>query len=228
MTNSLTIKGVKDGLLIQIPDGPWDQVQDSLMATVSEQSEFLRGARLALQVDERELGAGDLGSLRTLLADHDVTLWAVLSSNEITHSASADLGLALSLRAQSNEESDQEASIDTDILGEEAILIRRTLRSGHSIRYPGNVTVIGDVNPGAEIIAGGNVIVWGRIRGVVHAGATGDEDALVCALDLAPTQLRIAGQISVSPSSKGKPRPECARIKDEQLVAEPWQVKREK
>ena len=62
MTNSLTIKGVKDGLLIQIPDGNWDQVQEILMATVSEQSEFLRGARLALQVDERELGAGDLGT----------------------------------------------------------------------------------------------------------------------------------------------------------------------
>jgi septum site-determining protein MinC len=228
MTNSLTIKGVKDGLLIQIPDGPWDQVQESLMATLSEQSDFLRGARLALQVDERELGAGDLGSLRTLLSEHDVTLWAVLSSNEVTHSAGADLGLALSLQPQSTEEVDQEASIDTEILGEEAVLIKRTLRSGHSIRHPGHVTVIGDVNPGAEIIAGGNVIVWGRIRGVVHAGATGDEEALVCALDLTPTQLRIAGQISVSPSRKGKARPECARIKDAQLVAEPWQVKREK
>jgi septum site-determining protein MinC len=227
MTNALTIKGVKDGLLIQIPDGPWEQVQESLMATLSEQSDFLRGARLALQVDERELGAGDLGSLRTMLAEHDVTLWAVLSSNEVTHSAGADLGLALSLRSQGTDQADREASIDTEILGEEAILIKRTLRSGHSIRHPGHVTIIGDVNPGAEIIAGGNVIVWGRIRGVVHAGATGDEEALVCALDLAPTQLRIAGQISVSPSRKGKPKPECARIKDTQLIAEPWRVKRE-
>jgi septum site-determining protein MinC len=222
MANSLTIKGVKDGLLIQVPEGPWDQVQENLMATVGQQADFLRGARLALKVDERALGAGDLGSLRTQLADHDVTLWAVLSSNEITHSAAADLGLEHSLRSQSAEQDDQDESIDTEVFGEEAVLINRTLRSGQSIRHPGHVTIIGDVNPGAEIIAGGNVIVWGRMRGVVHAGATGDEDAAVCALDLAPTQLRIAGQISVSPSRKGKPKPECARIKAGQLVAEPW------
>ncbi len=227
MANSLTIKGVKDGLLIQVPDGPWDQAQQSLMATVGEQSDFLRGARLALQVDERELRAGDLGSLRSQLAEYDVTLWAILSTNENTHSAAADLGLAQSLKSSSAAEDDKEATIDTEIFGEEAILIKRTLRSGHSIRHPGHVTVIGDVNPGAEIIAGGNVMVWGRMRGVVHAGATGNEEAQVCALDLAPTQLRIAGQVSVSPTRKGKPKPECAMIKDGQLVAEPWQAKRE-
>ncbi len=228
MANSLTIKGVKDGLLIQVPEGPWDQALESLMATVGEQSEFLQGARLALQVDQRELGAADLGSLRTMLAEHEVTLWAILSSDDATQSAAADLGLALTLKSATNEPLDREASIDTEIVGDEAILIKRTLRSGHSIRHPGHVTVIGDVNPGAEIIAGGNVIVWGRMRGVVHVGASGDEEALVCALDLAPTQLRIAGQVSISPSRKGKPRPECVRIKDDQLVAEAWQVKREK
>lgn len=227
MTNSLTIKGVKDGLLIHLPEGPWDRVRESLMTTLGEQSDFLRGARLALQVDERDLGAGELGSLRAVLAEHEVTLWAILTTHENTRSAAADLGLALSLKAQQSEAADREASIDTELVGEDAILVRRTLRSGHSIRHPGHVTVVGDVNPGAEIIAGGNVIVWGRMRGVVHAGATGDENALVCALDLAPTQLRIAGQVSVSPARKGKPKPECARIKDEQLVAEPWQVKRD-
>ncbi len=198
------------------------------MATVSEQSDFLKGAKLALQVEERELGAGDLGSLRTRLAAHDVTLWAVLSSNETTSAAAADLGIAGTLKTLGTTREEQETGIDTDLLGEEAILIKRTLRSGHSLRHPGHVTVIGDVNPGAEIIAGGNVIVWGRVRGVVHAGATGDEDATVCALDLAPTQLRIAGQVSVSPSRKGKPKPECARIKEGQLTAEAWQVKRRK
>jgi septum site-determining protein MinC len=228
MAYSLTIKGVQDGLLIQVPAGPWDEVQESLMTTVSEQSDFLRGARLALQVDDRALGAADLGSLRAWLSEHEVTLWAVLSNNENTDSAAADLGLARSLKSENLLDDDQESSIDTEIFGEEAILIKRTLRSGHSIRHPGHVTVIGDVNPGAEIIAGGNVIVWGRMRGVVHAGATGDEGAQVCALDLAPTQLRIASQISVSPTRKGKPKPECARIKDDQLIAEPWQVKREK
>ena len=83
--------------------------------------------------------------------------------------------------------------------GEGAILVRRTLRSGYSLQHSGHVVVIGDVNPGAEIIAGGDVIVWGHLRGMVHAGAEGNDDAVVCALDLAPTQLRIGGLIATTP-----------------------------
>jgi septum site-determining protein MinC len=85
------------------------------------------------------------------------------------------------------------------------------------------VVILGDVNPGAEIIAGGNVVVWGRMRGVVHAGAAGDESAVVCALDLAPTQLRIASHIGVSPDRSGPPRPEMAHVREGRLIAEGWQ-----
>jgi septum site-determining protein MinC len=83
--------------------------------------------------------------------------------------------------------------------------------------------VYGDVNAGAEIIAGGNVVVWGKLRGIVHAGANGDESAVVCALDLAPTQLRIATYITVSPEDKRrKPRPEIAFVRQGRIVAEAW------
>jgi septum site-determining protein MinC len=87
------------------------------------------------------------------------------------------------------------------------------------------VVVIGDINPGAEIIAKGDIIVWGRLRGVVHAGADGDESAMVCALDLSPTQLRIAGKIAVAPNRRGKPSPEVVRLVDGQFVAEGWNPK---
>jgi len=86
--------------------------------------------------------------------------------------------------------------------------------------------VIGDVNPGAEIIAGGDIVVWGRLRGVAHAGAAGDTAAVVCALDLSPTQLRIADSIAISPGRQREPRPEMARLKDGQIIAERWQVNR--
>jgi septum site-determining protein MinC len=112
--------------------------------------------------------------------------------------------------------------LESELAGEEAVLVMRTLRSGHRLRHPGHVIVVGDVNPGAEIIAGGNIVVWGRLRGTVHAGATGDESARVCALDLGPTQLRIAGQIAISPERRGQAKPETARIRDGQLVAEHW------
>jgi septum site-determining protein MinC len=107
------------------------------------------------------------------------------------------------------------------------VFVRRTLRSGKSLRYAGAVFVLGDVNPGAEIIAGGDVIVWGKLRGMVHAGAMGDEQAVVCALEMAPTQLRIAGRIAIAPEDRRKRRPsmpELARIRDGQIVAESWKM----
>jgi septum site-determining protein MinC len=83
--------------------------------------------------------------------------------------------------------------------------------------------VIGDVNPGAEVIAGGDIVVWGRVRGLVHAGALGDEGAVICALDLAPTQLRIAGTIARSPEERRrKPVPEIATAQEGHIVAVPW------
>ena len=84
--------------------------------------------------------------------------------------------------------------------------------------------VVGDVNAGAVIVAGGDVIVWGRLRGIVHAGAGGDESAVVCALHLAPTQLRIAGYITISPDDKQrKPRPEKALVRNGRIEAVAWE-----
>ena len=102
--------------------------------------------------------------------------------------------------------------------------VKGPLRSGASVTFDGNVVVMGDVNSGAEIIALGSIIVWGRLRGVVHAGAQGDESAVICALELAPTQLRIAGEIAVSPkkASKGQSQPEVARLQDGHLEAVIW------
>jgi septum site-determining protein MinC len=102
-------------------------------------------------------------------------------------------------------------------------MIRRTLRSGRTVHSIGHVVVFGDVNPGAEIIATGDVIIWGRLRGNVHAGAEGDEDAIVCALEMTPTQLRIAGYIVTSPAEKSQQtRPEVALVRDGQIIVETW------
>jgi septum site-determining protein MinC len=82
---------------------------------------------------------------------------------------------------------------------------------------------MGDVNAGAEIIANGNVIVWGRVRGVIHAGAKGDRSAVICALDLSATQLRIADEVSAALKPQKDPKPEIASINAEgRLQAELW------
>jgi septum site-determining protein MinC len=222
METSLKIKGIQQGLLINLPEGDWSDVSADLLAAIHERGDFFRGARVALQIGERDLNAAELGHLRDALFDQEVALWAVLCQSEITQRTAADLGLEIKLDHDSHEDEQAVEPFDTVLPGEEAVLVERTLRSGHSIRYHGHVLVMGDVNPGSEIIAGGHVLVWGKLRGTVHAGAAGDQRAVVCALDLAPTQLRIANQISVSPKKRGKARPERAFIKDDQIIAEPW------
>jgi septum site-determining protein MinC len=100
---------------------------------------------------------------------------------------------------------------------------RGTVRSGQLISFEGNVVVIGDVNPGGEIIAAGNVVVMGSLRGIVHAGADGNKEAVVVALNLQPTQLRIADVITRSPDekeSKGLYIPELAYVKDDMVYIE--------
>jgi septum site-determining protein MinC len=209
-------------LLVSVPEGSWNDVRPTLLQAIDERTDFFRGAKLILQMEDRQLGASELGGLRDALDQREIVLTGVLSTAEKTRSAGADLGLALEIPRPSVKHEDELEPIISDVVGEEAALIRRTLRSGQTIRHPGHVVILGDVNPGAEVVAGGNVVVWGRLRGVVHAGASGREESIVCALDLAPTQLRIGAHISVSPERKGKPRPEMAYLRDEQFVAESW------
>jgi septum site-determining protein MinC len=225
MIESLAVKGVGGALLITIPEGPWKQIRQEVLLAIDEKADFFRGAQLAVEIHDRALSAADLGDLRDRLASREITLATVLARAAETRSAAADLGMALELPKARDQDVDDQP-LDTELVGAQAVLLHRTIRSGHSIRTPGHVVVIGDVNPGAEIIAGGNVVIWGRMRGVVHAGAAGDETAVVCALDLAPTQLRIAGHITVSPERKGKSRPEMAKVKDDQLIAEDWAIDR--
>lgn len=100
---------------------------------------------------------------------------------------------------------------------------RGTVRSGQLINFDGNLVVVGDVNPGAELVATGNVVVMGSLRGIVHAGANGNKEAIVVALNLQPTQLRIADVITRAPDENdngGQFVPELAYIKDDIVYIE--------
>lgn len=98
-----------------------------------------------------------------------------------------------------------------------------TIRSGQLLNFDGNIVIIGDVNPGGEVVATGNVIVMGILRGIVHAGADGNKEAIVVALNLQPTQLRIADVITRSPDEKEQKAPyipELAYVKDDKVYIE--------
>jgi len=99
-----------------------------------------------------------------------------------------------------------------------------TLRGGQALHHPGNVVVVGDVNPGAEIVASGDVLVFGRLAGVAHAGAQGDEAARVYAIDLRATQLRIATYIAADAENATRvhPVPEVALVRDGRIAIVPF------
>jgi septum site-determining protein MinC len=120
----------------------------------------------------------------------------------------------------------QPADSDPDSREQEqapALLIHRaTLRSGDHLKARHHVLLIGDVNPGAQISAGGNVLVWGRLRGCAHAGIQGDLNARITALQLRPLQLRIADLVARGPEEKPQPGlAEEARIVDGEIAIEP-------
>jgi septum site-determining protein MinC len=223
MSNTVTVKGIREGILFHISDQDWNENFQALTTLVKDRQEFWKGAKVVLDAGNSEVTSDQLLALKDELSGYDLALWAVLSENKSTQNAAQFLGLATRIsRLESNLTTDFET---TYYQGEEAIIFNKTLRSGFRIEYDGHIIVIGDVNPGAEIVASGSVLVWGKLRGLVHAGALGNETAVVCALDLQPTQLRIAEQISITPKRRGKPQPEMAYLCDGKVVAEAWNYK---
>ncbi len=219
---TIAIKGSKDGLLISLSETEeWQGVMADLAARIDQQSSFFAGARITLDVGSRPVRKDELGSAKALLERRGLTLYAVLTESNTTLDAASALDLRANLTTPPPSENSPTSNPEED--GTYGVMIRRTVRSGRTVRSQGHIVIFGDVNPGAEIIANGDVIVWGRLRGNVHAGANGDESAFVCALDMIPTQLRIAGYISISPTDKRhKPKPEMALIRDDRIIVEAW------
>ena len=101
-----------------------------------------------------------------------------------------------------------------------------TVRSGEYLDSPGDLLVLGDVNPGAKVSAEGNIIIWGRLLGIAHAGSEGNSKATISALQLRPVQLRIAKKVARGP--KEKPQlglAEQARIDSEEIIISPLETK---
>lgn len=101
----------------------------------------------------------------------------------------------------------------------QVLYLKQNLRSGQSVTHKGHLVIFGDVNPGAEVVAEGDITVWGALRGIAHAGSNGNEKAEIRALRLHPIQLRIAHSIARSPDKpkSGALVPETARVVNGQI-----------
>lgn len=222
---TVVIKGIKDGLFIVLsPTEEWQVITSELAERIDQQSSFFAGAKVTVDVGERPVPKYELGSLKALLERRGLTLWSVLSDSHTTIDSAQALDLKTSTGNLVPGRDDTEGTeTDSEEDGTVGLMIKRTLRSGRTVHSAGHVVVYGDVNPGAQIVAAGDVIIWGKLRGSVHAGVDGDETAVVCALDMTPTQLRIAKYITTSPPDKRRnPRPEVASIRQGQIVVDVW------
>jgi len=218
------IKGFKEGLLVTLGDGSWENEQKRLLFQIDEKSNFFKGAKIAIEIGDRELHAGEIARLRDLLFDRDVRLFALMSNSPVTDVNAESLGLKTRKSVLRTDDSGiQTAAIG----GERAILLNRTLRSGTSIKYAGHVVVVGDMNPGAEIISSGSVFIWGKVRGKIYAGIDGSEDAVICALDINTTKLRIANIKSTDNLiiQKLRKKPVKVKVINNELVYEFWDRK---
>lgn len=89
---------------------------------------------------------------------------------------------------------------DQQILAE-SLYLETTVRSGREINYPGTVVILGDVNAGGLVVAAGDILIWGKLKGVAHAGAKGNAKCRIMALEMQPTQIRIADTVARAPES---------------------------
>ncbi len=226
----IAIKGTRNGLLLTLePETPFGELLSALAERLAEAPGFFRGASLSVDTSRRVLRTSERTQLEALLAHYQMSISPLAMATtprttpqpaitrELKTPAPPGFGES-SLITSTGEQIGQDFRESSDTL-----FLRRTVRSGQAIHHPSNVVVLGDVNPGAEIVAGKDIIVWGVLRGMVHAGYPNTENAMVCSLLLAPVQLRIAHLLSRPPEGlEVQPRPEVATIRNEQIVVEAW------
>jgi septum site-determining protein MinC len=175
-SNHVTIKGIKDGLIFLFDDQ-------------CEFSELLNELRYKLEHSHQNILTGPIVhvdvkmGMRNISEEQKTLILDTLKQkgNLLIRSVDAP-GIA---------SQEEDGSAVKTICG--------MVRSGQVLRHEGDLLFLGDVNPGGQIICSGDVIIIGALRGMAHAGAAGNEKAVIAASYMAPTQLRIAEVISRPP-----------------------------
>ena len=212
----IKIKGENDGLMLEFPpDLSFLEIVEELSRKLDSGSGFfLRGT--LVRVPRNRFPKEELAELQELFRTHG--LICRLEKPVPMRSASP---VPPSPKPAAASVSPQEAMQDAPEL-QRMLVIDKTLRGGQAVETEGSVIVFGNVNPGAQITAGGSVDIRGTCRGLVHAGAAGDSTAFIIADHLMPTQIRIANYVARSPDEpEDFGKAERAYVKDGQIVIEP-------
>ena len=202
----------KDGdrrLLVVLPaeaetnlELPWSEIWQELKHLIQRKEQsWAAGTAVTLDAQDRLLDAVQLQTAASILQEAGLKLTKVKARRRQTAVAAATAGYSVEQGTQTSLFSltmPEEAETDRELLAE-PLYIKNTIRSGVEIRHSGSIIICGDLNPGGSAIAAGDIFVWGRLRGVAHAGAKGNRQSYIMALQMEFTQLRIADKVARAP-----------------------------
>lgn len=217
-SRGIVFKGNSEGLVIVVPeDYTFQQALEEIDNKVSSAARFFKGARIKVTYRGTSWMPEEEESIKSILDEKSGAVIESFSKDDETRQ-----NVFVAKAVQTNPVPTRKlffAGVDEG----NCKFVRSTIRSGTRVQYDGNVVIMGDVNPGGEIVASGNVVVLGILRGMVHAGADGNRDAFVYALGIRPTQIRIAEVIARMPEEPdgGQVRPEIATVKNGMIEVEP-------
>lgn len=219
MSESVILKSNKYGInLILDAEIDFNQLLKDIRKKFEDAERFFKNSKMVLSIEGRELTEEEeLKVVETITNYSSVTIACIVDNNEIREQMMKGI-----LEGQ-----EKDAAIRT------GQFYKGTLRSGQVLNCETSAVILGDVNPGAKLVAGGNIVVLGALKGVAFAGASGNEAAFVVALDMDPVQIKIADVIGRSADKamwSGKKKkgsepvgvePQVALVKDGNIYIEP-------
>ena len=210
MNNSVIIKGNKYGIIVVLnPDMPFEELKVLIAEKFSESSKFFENAKMAISFEGRNLTNEEQREVLDIISENtDMHIVCIMEND-----AEKEEGFKKTVEQKLLELSNNTGQFYKGIL-----------RSGASLEFETSVIIIGDVNHGARVVSKGNIIVLGSLKGTAFAGATGNTNSFVLALDMSPTQIRIADTIARAPDKPVKQETKETKIaflEDDNIYIEP-------
>lgn len=214
--NLVTFRGNQEGIYIHIKEGNFMTIKEQLEFKLRETRDFFAGFN-------------KINFLGKNLTPNEKKELKIIIENKYGFAVNEEK--AVDNEVSVSEKVHRKENYFEDIEEGKTKLIRSTIRSGQCVDYDGNLVIIGDVNPGGQVVAKGNILVMGSLRGIAHAGSDGNSRAIVAAFKLQPTQLRIAEVIARRPDGEygecyASKWPEIARIEGNAVLIEPYSIKK--
>lgn len=198
MNNSVIIKGNKYGIVVILDDTlGFEELKTNIAAKFSESSKFFGDAKMAISFEGRKLSVDEQREVLDIIAENSSLHIVCVMDNDKEQEEKCKKTLEDKLMELSNRTGQ---------------FYKGTLRSGTVAEFETSVVIMGDVNNGARVVSKGNIIILGALKGTACAGATGNTNAFVVALDMSPLQIRIADIIARSPDKPQKEEVKEAKI----------------